>query len=56
MKYKYYDVGKRLLAESDSPIQFNKVLFPTWADIEPVVESKTETKKSRRNNNSEEDE
>ena len=37
MKYKYYDKGDRLIAESDSPIQFNVARFPVWKTIKPVV-------------------
>ena len=37
MKYKYIDKHGRLLAESDSPITFNKELFPAWQDIKPVT-------------------
>ncbi len=37
MKYKYYDKGDRLIAESDSPIQFNVARFPIWKSIKPVV-------------------
>ena len=37
MKYKYYDKGDRLIAESDSPIQFNVARFPVWETIKPVV-------------------
>ena len=37
MKYKYYDKGDRLIAESDSPIQFNVARFPVWKGIKPVV-------------------
>jgi hypothetical protein len=38
MKYKYYDKGERLIAESDSPIQFNVARFPIWKSIKPVIE------------------
>lgn len=38
MKYKYYDSGQRLIAESDSPIQFNVARFPVWKSLKPVVE------------------
>ncbi|RLI54170.1 MAG: hypothetical protein DRP09_13795 [Candidatus Thorarchaeota archaeon] len=38
MKYKYYDKGGRLIAESDSPIQFNVARFPTWRNLKLVVE------------------
>ena len=37
MMYKYYDRHERLLAESDSPIKFNLVLFPIFKDIEPKM-------------------
>ncbi len=46
MKYKYFDGHGRIIAESDSLIKFNKDLFPLWATIEPVIESKTKTKTS----------
>ncbi len=48
MKYKYYDKGDRLIAESDSPIQFNVARFPIWKSIKPVVmeEEKKVTKKA----------
>lgn len=38
MKYKYYDKGKHLIAESNSPIQFNVARFPIWKSIKPVIE------------------
>lgn len=41
MKYKYYR-NEILLFESDSKIKFNEKLFPSFAEIEPVV---TEPKK-----------
>ena len=49
MKYKYFDGHERMIAESDSVIQFNKDLFPAWTDIEPVVENKSSSR-SRTNN------
>ena len=42
MKYKYYDKPGRLLAESDSPIQFNLMRFPIWKKIKPVIEEEDE--------------
>ena len=38
MKYKYYDKGNKLIAESDSPIQFNVARFTIWKNIKPVIE------------------
>jgi hypothetical protein len=45
MKYKYYDSGQRLIAESDSPIQFNVARFPMWKTIAPVIENDEVTTK-----------
>jgi len=43
MKYKYFDKGSnRLIAESDSPIQFNVARFPIWKNIKPVIEEDKE--------------
>ena len=39
MKYKYFDKGDRLIAESDSPIQFNVARFPVWKNLKPVIEA-----------------
>ena len=49
MKYKYYDKGgrKRLIAESESPIQFNVARFPIWKNIKPVVEEEKVKEVSR---------
>jgi len=43
MKYKYYNKNGILLAESNSPIEFNTKLFPIFKDIEPKIEETKQT-------------
>ena len=56
MSYIYKDRAGRVVAISESPIQFNEKLFPSLAEIEPIKEetkAKTTTRRSGSNKDKE---